>query len=150
VTTGVGIHERIELLRNVWLFSECTDNELGRIASLAHVRPAATDAVIIKQGDPADEFFVLTAGTGRATIDGDPVEELEAGSFFGEMALIDGGDRAATVTATSNVQLLILNRAEFNDMIATAMPSIAPKLLSVVGNRVRVRDQHEGRPPFGY
>jgi CRP/FNR family transcriptional regulator, cyclic AMP receptor protein len=150
VTPGVGIHERIELLRTVWLFAECTDDELGRIASLAHVRPAAPGTVIVKQGDPGEEFYVVLDGNADVTIDGDLVEAVGPGAFFGEMALIDGGERAATVTATSAVQLLILERTQFNEMIEVAMPSIAARLLSVVGSRSRVRDEHEGRPVFGY
>jgi CRP-like cAMP-binding protein len=150
VTAGVGIHERIELLRTVWLFADCTEEELARIASLAHVRPAAVGSVIIKQGDPGEEFYVVLDGTAQVTIDGDVVEDIGPGAFFGEMALIDGGERSATVTATSLTQLMILARAEFNQMIEVAMPSIAARLLTVVGARSRVRDEHEGRPPFGY
>ena len=150
MTAGVGIHERIDLLRTVWLFADCTEDELARIASLAHVRPAAAGSVIIKQGDPGDQFFVVLDGTAQVTIDGDVVEDIGPGAFFGEMALIDGGERSATVTATSLAQLMILERAEFNQMIEVAMPSIAARLLSVVGARSRVRDEHEGRPVFGY
>ena len=150
MTAGVEIHERIELLRTVWLFAECTDDELARIASLARVRPAADGTVIIKEGDPGDEFYVVLDGSAKVTIDGDVVEDIGPGAFFGEMALIDGGERSATVTATSATQLMILERAQFNQMIEVAMPSIAARLLTVVGARSRVKDEHEGRPVFGY
>jgi voltage-gated potassium channel len=150
VATGVEIHERIELLRQVWLFSECTDEELARIASIARPRPAAPGTDLIKQGELGDEFFVVLDGEVRATIDGVVVEDLGPGSFFGEMALMDGGERAATVTAVGTVHLLVLGRDEFNEMLGATLASVAPKLLSVVGARVRVRDEHEGRPPFGY
>ncbi|MGH9026012.1 MAG: cyclic nucleotide-binding domain-containing protein [Acidimicrobiia bacterium] len=150
MATGVGIHERIELLRLVWLFSECTDEELARIASIARPRPAEPGTELIKQGETGDEFFVVLEGEARATIDDAVVEDLGPGSFFGEMALMDGGERAATVTTVSPAHLLVLGRAEFNEMLEATLPSVAPKLLSVVGARVRVRDEHEGRPPFGY
>ena len=66
------------------------------------------------------------------------------GSFFGEMALIDGGERTATVTATTDMQLLVLDRRDFNEMLEVAMPSVVPKLLAVVGARMRLLEQHAG------
>jgi CRP-like cAMP-binding protein len=87
---------------------------------------------------------VVTAGTAVATVEGDQVGELGPGSFFGEMALIDGGERMATVTATSDMNLLVLDRHEFNEMLEVAMPSVVPKLLAVVGARLRLLEQHAG------
>jgi voltage-gated potassium channel len=74
--------------------------------------------------------------------------ELGAGSFFGEMALLDGGDRAATVTATTALVLLRLHRDAFNETLALAMPALAPKLLAVVGRRMRALES-PGEVPFG-
>jgi CRP-like cAMP-binding protein len=60
------------------------------------------------------------------------------------MALIDGAERVATVTATSPLKLLVLDRHDFNEMLEFAMPQIAPKLLAVVGARMRAIDEHNG------
>jgi CRP-like cAMP-binding protein len=60
------------------------------------------------------------------------------------MALIDGGERVATVTATSPMQLLVLDRHDFNEMLELAMPQIAPKLLAVVGARMRAIEEQTG------
>ncbi len=94
---------------------------------------------------------MVADGTARVTVgDGVAVADLGAGSFFGEMALLDGGDRLATVTAATELDLLVLHRDEFNEMLAFAMPTLAPKLLTVVGRRVRELEAKQGHGvPFG-
>jgi CRP-like cAMP-binding protein len=139
-----------ELLRKVWLFSGCSDAELGYIASLVTPRSIEAGTAVVREGEPGDDFFVIVSGSATPTVDGDQVGELTSGSFFGEMALLDGGERLATVTATTPMALLVLNREDFNIMLEAAMPAIAPKLLAVVGRRMRDLARHEGRPLLGY
>ena len=142
--------DRVALLRGGWLFSECTDDELERIAALAHSLRVPAGHVVVREGDEGGEFYVVVEGTYRVTVDDQPVADLGPGSFFGEMALLDGGDRVASVTAVSDGELLALHRDEFNEMLAMAMPTLAPKLLAVVGRRVRELEAHQGRGvPFG-
>jgi len=143
--------DRVALLRGGWLFSECTDDELERIAALARAMRAPAGHVVVREGDEGGEFYVIVDGTARVTVDaGTVVADLGPGSFFGEMALLDGGDRLATVTATTELELLVLHRDEFNEMLAMAMPTLAPKLLAVVGRRVRELEARQGRGvPFG-
>ena len=144
------LDDRVELLRNATLFSGCTDDELARIAALATPRDAAPGELLCTEGAPGEEFYVVVDGTAEASVGGEKVGDLGAGSFFGEMALIDGGDRTATVTATSAMRLLVLGRNDFNSMLATAMPTLAPKLLEVVGQRMRELQAQAGISPFGY
>jgi CRP-like cAMP-binding protein len=143
--------DRVALLRDVWLFSECTDDELERIAALAHVVEVPAGTVVVREGDPADEFSALVAGTAVvSTAEHGDVAELGAGSFFGEMALLDGGERTATVTAATALVLLVLHRDAFNEALALAMPALAPKLLTVVGRRMRALEAPGGGAiPFG-
>ena len=82
---------------------------------------------LTRQGDEGSEFFVIVDGDASAAVDGDEVGTIGPGGFFGEMALIDGGERVATVTATSPMQLLVLDRHDFNEMLELAMPQIAPE-----------------------
>ena len=144
------LDERVELLRHASLFSDCTDDELSRIAGLATPRDAAAGEILCTEGAPGDDFFVVVDGAAEASVAGEKLGDLDAGSFFGEMALIDGGDRTATVTATSPMQLLVLSRNDFNSMLATAMPTVAPKLLEVVGQRMREMQQQAGTAFFDY
>ncbi len=141
---GADLDDRIRLLRGIWLFSTCTDDELGRIAALARPMEAAAGDALTHQGEPGLEFFVIVDGDASAAVDGDEVGTIGPGGFFGEMALIDGGERLATVTATTPLRMLVLGRHDFNEMLEVAMPQIAPKLLAVVGARMRAIDVHAG------
>jgi CRP-like cAMP-binding protein len=127
----------VELLRNVWLFSSCTDDELSRIAGLAQPREVPSGTELFAEGDPGQDFYVIVDGTAEARTGDDKLGDLAAGSFFGEMALIDGGERTATVVATSPMNLLVLSRNDFNTMLSSAMPHVAPKLMQVMGERIR-------------
>jgi CRP-like cAMP-binding protein len=144
VSFGSEIDERIQLLQGIWLFSTCDDDELARIAAVAQPREAEMGEALTTQGDEGLEFFVIVSGDASAAVDGKEVGTIGPGGFFGEMALIDGGERVATVTATSPMQLLVLDRHDFNEMLELAMPQIAPKLLAVVGARMRAIEEQTG------
>jgi CRP-like cAMP-binding protein len=144
VSSGADLDAHINLLRGVWLFSGCTDAELARIAMLVQERAAAAGDALTREGESATEFFVVVDGNAVATVDGDEVGRLGPGAFFGEMALLDGGERLATVIAASAMKLLVLDRDDFNEMLEVAMPSVAPKLLAVVGARMRTLEEHAG------
>jgi trk system potassium uptake protein TrkA len=144
MTFGSDLDERIALLRGIWLFSTCDDDELARIAAGAEPREAEVGAALTIQGDAGTEFFVIVTGDASAAVDGAEVGTIGPGGFFGEMALIDGGERVATVTATAPMPLLVLDRHDFNEMLELAMPQIAPKLLAVVGARLRAIDERTG------
>ena len=131
------LDQRVELLRSVWLFSSCTDDELSRIAGLASAQEIDTDTEIVTEDDPGEDFYVIVDGTAEARIGDNKVGDLDKGSFFGEMALIDGEERTATVVATTPMSLLVLSRNDFNTMLSNAMPHIAPKLMQVMGERIR-------------
>jgi CRP-like cAMP-binding protein len=144
VSFEASVEQRIELLRSVWLFSACTDDELARIAALSRPEEIESGTDVTVQGEEGLEFYVIVEGDARAAVDGDVVGTIGAGGFFGEMALIDGGERVATVTATSRMKVLVLDRHDFNEMLSIAMPEVTPKLLAVVGARMRTIEQHEG------
>jgi CRP-like cAMP-binding protein len=138
------LDERVDLLRHAWLFTECTDEELSRIAGLARPQDAAAGTELCVEGEPGDDFFVLVDGNAEARVGGEKMSDLGPGSFFGEMALIDGGDRLATIVTTSPSKLLVLSRNDFNTMLSSAMPHVAPKLMQVMGERIRALQVHAG------
>jgi CRP-like cAMP-binding protein len=138
------LEERITLLGGVWLFSGCDEHELEQIAAMAQARSVPVGTAVTVEGEPGVEFFVIVRGDAVASVEGDEVGRIGPGGFFGEMALIDGADRVATVTARSALDLLVLGRHEFNEMLEIAMPSVAPKLLAVVGARMRALERHAG------
>jgi CRP-like cAMP-binding protein len=140
----VDLEHRIGLLREVWLFSACNEEEIERIAAMAEPRTVDAGTQVTREGDEGLEFFVVVEGEAIASVDGDEIGRIGAGGFFGEMALIDGGERVATVTAAAPMSLLVLGRHEFNEMLEIAMPAVTPKLLAVVGARMRTIDRHAG------
>ena len=81
----------MELLGDVRLFSTCNKRELARIASLVDEVDAPKGKVIVRQGDPGRECFVIADGKAKATIRGKSSALLGPGSFFGEMSLLDQG-----------------------------------------------------------
>jgi CRP-like cAMP-binding protein len=140
----VDLEHRITLLREVWLFSGCNDEEIDRIAAMAEPRDVDAGTEVTREGEEGLEFFVVVDGEAIASVEGDEVGRVNPGGFFGEMALIDGGERVATVTAQTPMRLLVLGRHEFNEMLEIAMPAVTPKLLAVVGARMRTIDRHAG------
>jgi CRP/FNR family transcriptional regulator, cyclic AMP receptor protein len=126
----------VELLADVRLFSTCNKRELARIASLADEVDAPKGKVIVRQGDPGRECFVITDGKARATIRGKGSTVLGPGSFFGEMSLLDQGPRSATVTAETNMHLLVLGSREFSSLV-NEVPTVAVRMMRGLAERLR-------------
>jgi len=132
-------NHRVDLLRGVELFSGCSNAELGRIASLTTEHHAKSGQVLTERGEPGLEFFIVVDGQAKATRKGVPLATLGPGSFFGELALLDGGERTATVVAETDMRLLVLSRREFKSLHHAA-PSVANKMLVELGSRLRKAD----------
>jgi len=128
------------LLKGVGLFSDCSREELRRISSLTTPTAVSKGSVLTLQGQPGSEFFIVVSGTATATRNERELAQYGPGSFFGELALLDGGSRTATVYATSDMELLVLSRSEFRSLQETA-PSVAFKILNELGGRLRRADQ---------
>jgi CRP-like cAMP-binding protein len=92
--------------------------------------------VVRREGEPGWEFFVICEGRAKATKGGRKVASLDRGSFFGEMSLLDEGPRSATVTAETDMQLLVLSSRSFSRLIADN-PSVTRKLLREMAQRLR-------------
>jgi CRP-like cAMP-binding protein len=132
--------QKIDLLRRVDLFAGCNRAELGRIASLTTDHRAEAGEVLMKRGEPGLEFFVIVEGKARASRKELELATLGPGSFFGELALLDGGKRTATVVAETDMRLLVLSRQEFSSLYRM-VPSVAAKIISELGVRLRKTDE---------
>lgn len=131
-----GRRTKLELLGNVRLFSTCNKRELARIASLVDEIEAPKGKVIIRQGDPGRECFVVAEGKAKATIRGKGSAVLGPGSFFGEMSLLDQGPRSATVIAETDMRLLVLGSREFSSLV-NEVPSVAVRMMRGLAERLR-------------
>jgi len=131
--------QRIAMLRGVSLFSSCSHAELSRVASLVTLHEAERGSVLAEQGTLGLEFFIIVEGSAKATRNGIRLADLGPGSFFGELALLDGGDRTATVVAETDMRLLLVSRREFSSLLSSA-PTVAYKMLAELGARLRKAD----------
>ena len=127
---------KVRLLSGVALFSACSRGDLGRIASLVDEVEVPAGKVLAREGEPGWEFFVIAEGKAKATCRGRKVASLDRGSFFGEMSLLDEGPRSATVTAETDMQLLVLSSRSFSSLIHEN-PSVSRKLLRGLAERLR-------------
>ena len=119
---------RMEALAKVPLFEGMSKRELETIdrASKEVQRSAGTD--IVKEGEDGIGFHLILSGTAKVTRGGETLRELGPGDYFGEIALIDGGKRSATVTAISDITLASLSHWEFMPLVRSH-PEMASKLL---------------------
>ena len=131
----LGKDAKIELLKNVPLFSGCTKKELRELASRTDEIDLRDGYVLMREGRPGREFIVLVEGNAEVTRDGKTLAELGAGDWVGEIALLTNVPRTATVTATSPVRILVVTDRSFRSLVET-MPSIALKVLASVGDRL--------------
>jgi CRP/FNR family cyclic AMP-dependent transcriptional regulator len=140
---------RIEQLRQVALFQACTQSELRELASITTEIDATAGTVLCRQGEVGRECYIVIEGEATVTIGDADIDTVGPGGFFGEMALLDGGPRVATVTAASAMRLLVLSRPEFTQLLYD-VPSVSAKLLAGVGARLReAQAQLHPTSPFG-
>jgi len=128
--------ERIEFLRRVWLFERCSNKELALLATNTTPLHVKAGSVLAREGDIGREFFVVVSGKAIVSRNGIEIGVLGAGSFFGEMALLDREPRSATVTASEPSEVLVLTAQAFTNVVDT-MPSVDRKMLTVLASRLR-------------
>lgn len=131
---------KIELLRGVSLFRLCTDKDLKDIASLADESTLPTGSVLIKEGTVGEEAFIIVSGTADVTLRGDKLAELGAGDAVGEMALLDVSPRSATVTATSELKVFVLEPRSFGELLQRH-PAVARLMMTAMARRLRELEQ---------
>jgi CRP-like cAMP-binding protein len=127
---------RIAFLRKVPLFGACDDKQLAFIATQVEEMDFPAGHVLCRQGESGEEFFVIVSGSAEVKRDGRSVQQLVAGDFFGEIALIDHGPRTATVTATSPMRSLVLGHGQFQNVLHQNA-AIAVAVLQRLGQRIR-------------
>jgi CRP/FNR family cyclic AMP-dependent transcriptional regulator len=100
-------------------------------------------SVIFREGDGADELYVVKSGQVRIQIGNRTVNELGADGIFGEMALIDGEPRSATAIAISDVELVAVSEKQFLFLVSQT-PYFALKVMRVLAQRLRVTNKTIG------
>lgn len=131
----IAIEERKKLLNDVWLFHGATDEELTAVAELAYEVSVGPRVDIVTQDEFGDELFLVVDGHAVVSRDGVDLGALNAGDFFGEMALLGTPVRTSTVRSIVAMTLLGL-RAEHFDEVLASDPLVARRVLSVVVRRL--------------
>lgn len=139
----------VGLLKGVELFSELNEEQLGMLASLVVSQNFNRDETVVLEGDDSVQaLYLIASGSvqvymtgvdGRETI----LSFLERGDFFGEMSLIDGEPRSASVRTVTDAQMLIIHRESFLQLIRQT-PEIAMGLLSEMSKRLRKANRQIG------
>jgi CRP/FNR family transcriptional regulator, cyclic AMP receptor protein len=128
---------KVALIRSVPLFSHCTKKEVNQLAKLADLVDVPAGHELVKEGDPlAREFMVIIDGEVEVRRGGRTVATLGSGDFFGEMALIAGGPRNATVRATVPTELLVVTPAPFHALLKK-LPSLQASVLRALAERLQ-------------
>jgi CRP/FNR family transcriptional regulator, cyclic AMP receptor protein len=108
----------VEVLQRVPLFSGVKRGELAKLAKLFHERRIPAGETLVEQGGRRGfNFFVVDDGVGTVTVDGKERGTVKPGDYFGEIALIDFGDRSATITAETDMRCYALASWEFRPFV---------------------------------
>lgn len=128
--------EKLDHLRKVPLFAKLKKRELERLGQLADEVEVGLDQVLAEQGRIGHEFFIVLDGH-VSVLDGRrPLAQLHRGDFFGEIALVDGRPRTATVRAEGITRLLVIGHREFHALM-DEFPSVRDAVLTALAERLR-------------
>jgi CRP-like cAMP-binding protein len=135
--------ENIEFLKNVPIFSELNDDTLIKLSQLGTLKSFEKDSIILSEQDAGSALFVMVSGKVKvARVSNDDKSKeviltlLNPSDFFGEMALLDGLARSATVTSIEDSQVFIIQRNDFLDLIQEH-PEVSIALLQELTQRLR-------------
>jgi len=128
-------NEKVELIKKVPLFANCSKRELEEIAHIADEIDLNEGKEMTREGSRGREFFVLLEGEADVTKQGRSINKLGSGDFFGEIALVADSPRTATVTATSPVRALVITDRSFRRLLEE-QPEIQRKVLQELAERL--------------
>jgi CRP/FNR family cyclic AMP-dependent transcriptional regulator len=130
---------KLDLIKRVPLFSGCSKRELDQVAAIADELSIDEGKDLTHEGATGHEFLVLIDGSADVRRKGRKVNTLGAGDFLGEIALITGAPRTATVTTTSPSRMLVITARDFRGLLRN-MPSLQIKVLGALASRLP--DEH--------
>ena len=132
---------KMELLSKVPLFAGCSEDQLRDITRLLTPVDVKAGTTLARQGDYGKEFFVIIEGTAAVLRDGVELAKLGAGDVVGEISIIDGGQRTATVVADTDMLVEVATHPEFAGLLNRA-PEIAVNMLPALAALVRTYAGH--------
>jgi CRP/FNR family cyclic AMP-dependent transcriptional regulator len=131
---------KVKRLGEVSLFSSLSKRDLDRVASVAEEIDVPAGSVLMREGDPGHEAFVIMSGKAKVAVGGKRARTMGPGECFGEMALVHRAPRSATVTTETDCQLLVIGSREFSSLMES-VPSFGRKVLAAMAERVRAAER---------
>jgi len=128
--------ELADLLADVGLFSKCTARQRRTIARHAQIAELKAGVDLIKEGEPGDALFVILEGEAVVHHDGVELDRVGPGAYFGEMAILDGEPRSATVVAETDVKVAVIGIRMFRTMLRE-FSDLAEQLLIALAGELR-------------
>ena len=128
--------DKLAVLRSVPLFADLDETSLQAVAVLAREQRHRAGDVLMLEGEPGDEFYVIVDGTIRIEHGDRAVRSMTPGGFLGEIALVERRPRSATATAESDVTVLALRQHEFDRLLQT-MPGVHRRVRAAIERRER-------------
>jgi CRP/FNR family cyclic AMP-dependent transcriptional regulator len=136
--------EWVDVLRGIPLFAPLPKRHVKRIANLARPRRFSQGSAIVRKGQRGETFYVILDGEATIGLPKGRKAKLKAGDFFGELALLDGGPRTATIVAESAVLAMAIGRSSFLKLVRSDS-DLALGLLKATAARLRGADDAAGR-----
>jgi small-conductance mechanosensitive channel/CRP-like cAMP-binding protein len=138
--------ERVRLLRRVDFLAVLPETAIRELAALTETRMFGSGESILQQGEAGDELFVVVSGhvsivVGRPGGSFAEISRLGPGQFFGEMSLMTGDKRSASVRAVTETELLVVGKDAFSEILTHA-PDLAEKIAEVLTHRQVQLDEH--------
>ena len=134
---------KIALLRRVPGLAGYADRQLAQLAPLVDEATAEPGSILVQEGKPGRQTFLIVEGQADVTLRGQYLERLGPGDFVGEMALLDHSPRSATVTAATPMRLLVMDPSSFASLIS--QPSVSRRIATDLAGRLR---RAEGAPTY--
>ena len=130
------MEHKLAMLKQVPLFAGLNENGLRDVGRLADEIDLPAGTSLMQQGSTGHDFFLILEGSVSIERDGKVVNHLGAGEFFGEIALLDGRPRSATVKTETPSRLMVLGHREFNSLV-DEFPEVRVAVLQALAQRVR-------------
>jgi CRP/FNR family cyclic AMP-dependent transcriptional regulator len=132
--------EVIQHFQAVPLFAAVSGKGLRSIIQAATEVDVQAGKVLVREGEWGREMYVILRGTAEVTRDGRRLRELVPGDFFGEMAFLSPAPRTATVTARSDMRVMVLDSRAMGGVVEKE-PAVARRLLAAMADRIRATER---------
>ena len=130
----------LDHLARVPLFATCSTKDLQKIAKASDEIAVKAGTTLVDQGQQGREAFIVVDGTAAVKRNGRKITTLGPGAVIGELSLLDRGPRTATVTADTDMTVLVNDQRNFAGVI-DQVPALAHKLLATLAGRIRDLDR---------